>query len=416
VIRRAAVLALGLGLAFVSAGPGLARQAAPHLAFTPQDVDFGSSFSGVSFTDGQHGHSVGAYHSIFGTVDAGLTWVREQNPLPTREPTRGEDVPLDARNQSFAAVSFVDADHGHAVSDDDGVVATSDGGRTWVLQATPRPSTVGAIWPQNFAPSGWGFGGVSFTDPDHGYVVGHDGLILATIDGGATWSYQGDPRYGILAGVSFADQYHGQVVGRVTGRPDQVSYTTLSTDDGEKWQPLTAVKQGDPVSPVNLTAVAVSGPLHALAVGNNGRIFVTFDEGKTWRNRRNGTNEDLLAVAFADDRRALAVGSVNFQGDLRAQVLATADGGQTWTAYPSPQFADLEGVDFADPSTAYAVGCKTITTGVGCVQAGIVKIDFPELDLDVEQPAASGRSVLPFVLVGGALVVAAAGILVARRL
>jgi photosystem II stability/assembly factor-like uncharacterized protein len=412
--RRAAVLVLGLGLAAASAGPGLTRQAAPHLTFTPQDVDFGSTLSGVSFADGQHGHAVGAYHSIFGTAD-GQTWVREDNPLPTRDPRGDPGLATDPRTQSYTAVSFVDAGHGHAVSNDDGVVATTDGGLTWALQPTPRPATVGATWPLNVAPSGWGFGAVSFTDPDHGYVVGHDGLILATTDGGATWAYRGDPRYGILTGVSFADQYHGEVVGRVTGRPDQVSYTTLGTDDGEKWEPHTAAKQGEPVSPVNLTAVAVSGPLHALAVGNNGRIFVTFDEGKTWRNRRNGTNEDLAAVAFADDRRALAVGSVNFQGDLRAQILATADGGQTWTAYPSPQFADLQGIDFADPSTAYAVGCKTLTPGVGCVAAAVVKIDFPEVDLDVEQPAASGRSVLPFVLLGGALVVAAAGIVVARR-
>jgi photosystem II stability/assembly factor-like uncharacterized protein len=418
--RPAAVLVLALALACVDAGPGLAQApSAPKLTFTRQETATTSVLFGVAFTDADHGHAVGGNHLILGTADGGRTWVPETTPLPTRDPVATQQqLEVDPRDQAFTAVSFTDTDHGHAVASDDAVLATSDGGRTWALQPTPRPSTVGATWPQGIPPPGWGFNAVSFADADRGFAVGADGVILATTDGGGTWKFQGDPRFGVLGGVSFADQLHGEAVGHITGRPNQVYYTTLETEDGETWAATVAGTKDDSVAPVNLTAVATAVPFHAVAVGDGGRIFVTFDGGKTWRNRRNGTNETLTAVSFFDRRRGLAVGTVNFQGDLRAQVLATVDGGDTWTAYPSPEYADFEGVDFADAGTAYAVGCaKRIAPvkGPTCAASAVVKIDFPELSQDVEQPAPSGGSMVPVVLLGAALAVVAAGLLIARR-
>jgi photosystem II stability/assembly factor-like uncharacterized protein len=262
-------------------------------------------------------------------------------------------------------------------------------------------------------PKAWSFLGVSFVDPDHGVVVGVDGLILATADGGATWTYRGDTRFGALRDVKFVDEFHGQVVGAVSGRPDQVKYTTLGTNDGETWQPNLAAKSKDDASVLNMTAVAVTAPMHVIAVGQGGRIFVTFDEGKTWRIRRSGTNDTLNHVAFADRRRGVAVGTVNFQGETRAIVLATNDGGEGWTAFPQPEFGEFNGVTFASLTTGFAVGCVDHTSP--CRQAALLRIDFPELDPSIEEPVSSGGSRLPLVLLGAAVLVAGAGTLLARR-
>lgn len=420
--RLAALLALALGLAGACPTPAPAAQQAtgPRLTFTPQPIAFPAVVSAVSFTDATRGHVVGAYHSVFATTDGGATWVRQSTPLPTADPTTSDHLqPEDPRNQGFTGVSFADAEHGHAVTNDDAVVATADGGNTWTVQPTPRPGAVGAQYSGGVVPLHWNFTGVAFPDPDHGYVVGGEGVILATGDGGTSWTYQGDPKYGNLTGLAFADSSHGEVVGDTTGRPNEIVYTTIATDDGENWQVTSAGPKDAPVAPVDLTAVATAVPLHAVAVGDGGRIFVTFDGGKTWRNRRNGTNETLNGVAFFDRRRGLAVGTVNFQGDLRAQILATVDGGETWTAYPSPEYADFEGVDFADASTAYAVGCairvKSDEFLPTCRQAAVVKIDFPEVDLGTDDTGSSAGSPVPVILLALAVAIAGGGFLVARR-
>ena len=412
---RTAVLALTLALATASAGPGVAQEALPpRLTFTSQQVDFGSALFGVSFVDALTGHAAGAYHSIFGTTDGGQTWVRRPVPLPTPDPRQLVRGARDPEDQLIWAVDFPDRDHGFAVSGGDRLLATSDGGATWTLQATPRPSALPVAWPENAAPTGWNFTDVSFANPSVGYAVGHLGVILATSDGGTTWRYQGDPRFGVLRGVSFADAVHGQTVGAVTGRPDQVSYTSLLTNDGKKWEPTTAGGGDDRVLTTNLWAVGTTTPQHAVAVGSGGRVFVTFDAGKRWRNSRNGTNEQLLGVAFAPDgRRGLAVGAVDFQGEARAIILATTDRGQNWTPYPLPDYGNFNGVDFADDTTAFAVGCVEHTSP--CLHAAVVKIDFPPLEFEKEETSSSEIPVLPLVLLGTALLVAGGGFLLARR-
>jgi photosystem II stability/assembly factor-like uncharacterized protein len=438
----AAGLALGLALSTASPTAGLAqRLPSPELTFTPQKLPpavcvqvksencYYSSLWGVSFTDAEHGHAVGAYHTVFRTADGGETWVRQDDPLPHREAVpydfEGRDA-TDPTNGTYVGVSFVDADHGAVVSNAGHVLVTSDGGTTWQTRPTPHPSTIGAVYADGVAPRGWSFSGVSFVDRDHGYVIGSDGLILATADNGLTWTYRGKPQYGNLQDLEFVDEFHGQIVGANTGRADAVGYTTLGTNDaGETWQANLARPTGERVSPINLHAVAVTVPMHAVAVGTEGRIFVTFDEGFTWRNRRSGTNEDLRDVAFADRRRGLVVGGVNFQGDHRGIVLATNDGGERWTAIPQPDVGFYTSVSFATPTTAFAVGCADrLTDGpipgvtdapILYCTAAITKIDFPELDASVEAPQSSGGSRLPLYLLGAAVLVGGSGLLLARR-
>lgn len=416
--RPTAALVLGLALAGTSPTPGMAQRVPPPvLTITPQQIDFRSDLFGVSFADADHGLAVGAYHRIFRTTDGGTTWSQQTTPLPTREPAPGATE--DPSGQAYSAVSFIDPMHAVAVSGDGSVVATADGGTTWELKPTPPPGSVDARWPGDIRPRTWGFNGVSFVDPQHGYVVGHDGLILATEDGGTTWTYQGNPQYGILHDVDFVDRLNGQVVGTASGRPDEIRYTTLGTNHaGETWQATLATKLGDEAVPINMFGIAVTVPMHAVAVGEAGRILVTFDGGKTWRNRRSGTNETLYDVAFADRRRGVAVGGVDFQGDHRAIVLATNDGGESWTAFPEPEFGFFRSVTFGSPTTAYAVGCIDTFNGTDrqTCTAAVVKIDFPEPDGSLlEEPGPSGSSRLPLLLLGGAGLVAATGFLLARR-
>lgn len=68
-------------------------------------------------------------------------------------------------------VSFTDADTRTAVGYDRGglILRTLDGGATWIRQANPMPFFIFAV---------------SFVDANLGFAVGAFGVILRTIDGG----------------------------------------------------------------------------------------------------------------------------------------------------------------------------------------------------------------------------------------
>ena len=112
-------------------------------------------------------------------------------------------------------VSFADALHGWAVGDGGTILATTDGGATWEPQSSgttdalfaaspsPTPRTAGR-WARRHHPRHHRrrrhleaaelghertyLTAVAFADATHGWAVGDDGTILATTDGGATWT------------------------------------------------------------------------------------------------------------------------------------------------------------------------------------------------------------------------------------
>ena len=65
---------------------------------------------------------------------------------------------------------------------------------------------------------------LSFVSPDEGWVVGGNGTILHTTDGGAHWTDQSSPTTAALYAVQFLTPKRGTAVGAVG--------TVLATEDG----------------------------------------------------------------------------------------------------------------------------------------------------------------------------------------
>ena len=103
------------------------------------------------------------------------------------------------------------------------IVATIDGGAHW-SEAIPDRSA--------------GFQGITFVDDEHGWAVG--GGVFATVDGGRTWSRQDVGDDYRLADVTFSDREHGwAMIGHVGllatengGRTWTVVMPLGSVDDG----------------------------------------------------------------------------------------------------------------------------------------------------------------------------------------
>src|SRR4030067_3153349 len=75
----------------------------------------------------------------------------------------------------------------------------------------------------------------------------------------------------------------------------------------------------------------------AWAVGKNGIILHSIDEGRSWRLQASGTTQSLLAVSFADDRVGFVAGS-------SGTILRTRDGGLSWEKQSSGMKDHLLGV------------------------------------------------------------------------
>jgi photosystem II stability/assembly factor-like uncharacterized protein len=129
--------------------------------------------TGVSFGDAQHGCAVGHDGVILTTNDAGITWARQNS---------GEDL-----DTVFLDVHFPDASRGIAVGAYGKCLVTSDGGVTWRPLA---PSDAETHFNQIVA----GMDGSL-------YLSGESGTLLASQDGGGSWSQLPVPYDGSLFGL-----------------------------------------------------------------------------------------------------------------------------------------------------------------------------------------------------------------------
>ena len=304
------VFALGLpASAFASASVGR----------TPQGTGTGEDLSGVAFANASDGWVVSDSGTILATTDGGTTWNKQKS----------------GTSDYLGAVAFANASDGWAVGGgNDGLaLATTDGGATWNKQAS---STVASFF------------GVTCSDATHAWAVGwgNVGLILATTDGGATWNYQ-DVTVAAFLGVTSTDAAHAWAVGISSDNsaPAAPWHDTIlaTTDGGVTWTPQ------DPHTSQFLTGIAFANVTDGWAVGDDGTIRATTDGGTTWKAQKSGTAQHLSAVAFADATDGWAVG-------LHGTILATANAGATWKTQNSRTARNLTAVAFPNATDGWAVG------------------------------------------------------------
>ena len=166
---------------------------------------------------------------------------------------------------ALAAVEFVDSGHGW-VAGAGRIMATSDGGASWTRQYAGQAD----------------LNQVDFVDGDHGWAAG-GGTLLRTTDGGATWTPLAEPCQGELSSVHFVSPAVGYAVAAApSGSPSPGGPYTTATggtllrtgDGGAAWSAVTSA----PANPQSACfANADDGYL-----GTPGRIWRTTDGGGHW--------------------------------------------------------------------------------------------------------------------------------------
>ena len=147
----------------------------------------------LSFPDRLHGVFVGDQSVVLSTTNGGETFFKRR--LERKFPPELQDYALPYMEPVLYSVDFVDDDHGWVVGELGRIWSTDNGGKSWsegqdslVDQwkrqpaANEDPRFRDFVLPTLF--------GVSFRDQKSGAACGLEGSIIATNDGGKTWSFQ----------------------------------------------------------------------------------------------------------------------------------------------------------------------------------------------------------------------------------
>jgi photosystem II stability/assembly factor-like uncharacterized protein len=261
---------------------------------------------------------------------------------------------------SMQGVSAVDARTAWAVQVGSGGFKTTDGGNTWTLIDTEArqlqnrvqglsgtraflvgdggqfmKTTNGTNWKRSIVPGAPDLKGLSFLDANTGWVVGANGFIAFTGDGGKTWSGEASNTTADVIGC------RARSAGSVWACGS--SGILFKKGAGGDWEHLSS---GDTDGLFGITSI---GERTAWASGFDGTILKTTDGGARWSPQSPGVTEDLFSISAADLSHAWAVGD----GGV---IVKTTDGGATWSRQRSGVGVRLGRVSAVDARTAWASG------------------------------------------------------------
>ena len=262
--------------------------------------------------------AVGDRGHILYSDDNAASWT--QAKVPTR--------------QLLTAVFFIDDQHGWAVGHDAQVLASSDGGATWIKQFEDREREAPLL-------------DVWFKDRNNGFAVGAYGALLQTQDGGASWE-------DVSGLMDNEDGYHLNAIVAVKDSGlfivGELGAMFRSRDWGQTWETLQGPYEG------SLFGALGTGEAGGLLVyGLRGHLFHSADFGDSWQQivvetPSNGPLEFGLA-----DGGVLADGSIVVVGH-GGTVLKSTDNGRNFSLTNRPDRLSLAGVTALDNGNLILVG------------------------------------------------------------
>lgn len=196
-----------------------------------------------------------------------------------------------------------------AVGHDQVILHSVDGGLTWERQHAAPFSDDNVDDPRNGAP----FLGVLFLDANTGFAVGAYGLMMRTDDAGANWTL-----------VPITAQSEAEAEEEVVGEADDS--WTFSDED------LALEEESNP----HLNGIAATG---------SGALFVAAERGSAYRSRDRGLTWERLQLPYDGSM----FGAIGYEGDhvlvygLRGHVFETMDLGDTWTPVETGTELSLQG-------------------------------------------------------------------------
>lgn len=306
----------------VASGAGILRTTDGGVTWTRVPGATGGPFF-INFNEGWTVSGDEARH----TVDGGVTYTAQTVPDNTW-----------ANDEHFA-----DAEHGWAVGANSNIIATDDGGATWVTQLGGLGTGIANRYPLN---------AVDFADASRGLAVGNCGTILSTANGGDSWRQRFSGSCTLTADIAATDADHlwaAQTDGEVL----------RTVDGGRHWRRFmlpTADLSGGYLGGVDFVSDREGWVVSSAGSVGDQFVFHTTDGGRTWEQQGPHESANLFAIDSVDGRTIVAVGYACCVGPV---ITRSTDGGATWAVLPaqlSPYGGRFRAVQFATPDVGWISG------------------------------------------------------------
>lgn len=261
----------------------------------------------------------------------------------------------------LVGLDFVDAQHGWVVGTNGVILATTNGGAAWQSQTSGTTEALQAI---------------DFVDASYGWAVGYKGTILKTTDGGANWTKQTSGVTNNIYGVAFVNHTQGWACG-------YYGLILSTADGGASWTRVIYPFGDNMYSTALYYDVAMADGAHGWIVGED-EIARPTGGDPPWALTMTGSSHDNLhAVDYASATHAWAAG---WSGNTGV-VYATTDGA-TWQTQTTGSSEPLEDVSSPTANNVWLAGYRgtvfsttdggatwqSQSTGSGLLNA----IDFPD--------------------------------------
>lgn len=211
-------------------------------------------------------------------------------------------------------------------------------------------------WHQVTAPVSVTLTAVRFADEKHGYAVGHSGTVLATADGGETWTRVLEGRKAAQIALAAAQASGNSTALRdaqrlVNDGPDKPLLDLLvldarrvivigaygmayfTTDGGQNWTSWSD-RLGNPRS-LHLYAIR-SHSEHILVCGEQGLVRLSNDGGQTFATIKSPYEGSFFTAELVSADDIVLAG-------LRGNMLRSLDGGATWKQTTASDGASITG-------------------------------------------------------------------------
>lgn len=168
---------------------------------------------------------------------------------------------------------------------------------------------------------------VYFSDAKSGWAVGHDALILHSVDEGKTWTqaFSAPSEQKPLMDILFIDADRGFAVGAYGA-----FYETA--DGGKTWNPR-KIQDEDK----HLNSIVKLGENRLLIVGEAGTVLKSDDAGKSWSKLASPYKGSFFGAIQAQDNAVLIFG-------LRGRIFRSRDAElKSWTQIDNPSTASIMG-------------------------------------------------------------------------
>lgn len=218
-----------------------------------------------------------------------------------------------------------------AVGERGHIVVSDDEGVTWQQIVSPVRSLLTAVY---------------FVDATHGWAVGHDAAVLATVDGGNSWQLQ---HY-----REFVPEVYS--AGEVT--TDDESFDEAGVDDyiEEDMDGADEAAAGGREG-VPLLDVWFADAQRGIAVGAYGLMLRTSDGGKNWIDSSSELNNLDGWHLNAIDGITGKAGVVMIAGE-KGMLFRSINAGASFVAVPSPYDGSFFGVTGSRDGTIYVYGLQ----------------------------------------------------------